>query len=237
MQGSPQTSTAPTAPSYPSDALADLAVSILGALEGNNFDIATALSTAPSSTRGVRAACGCCLVEHIPRAPLPDDMPFYFGKDSAGYVLVTPRIQLEGWPKSRSRRLAPMRLTRWLTQAPPGSVVRHTCDQPSCIRASHLICSTQAENVADSLRRGRRNSSKGRGQSEPLPRRTSTGIPAPTSWTLTAAQQAQETRFCVTGFASPSKAARRAKRTQLQGGVADRNKILRSAIGSTSTQR
>ena len=89
---------AAAAADYPADALADLAVSILGGLEANRFDAPTALSSAPSSTRAVRAQRGCCVVQVLPEAPLAVDMPFYFGKDRAGYVLVSPRTELPGWP-------------------------------------------------------------------------------------------------------------------------------------------
>lgn len=38
---------------------------------------------------------------------------------------------------------------------PPGAVVRHTCDRPCCIRRSHLIVGTQAENIQDAVQKGR----------------------------------------------------------------------------------
>ena len=37
----------------------------------------------------------------------------------------------------------------------PGSVIRHTCDNPACVEPAHLIAGTQAENVKDSWERGR----------------------------------------------------------------------------------
>jgi hypothetical protein len=36
-----------------------------------------------------------------------------------------------------------------------GMVVRHTCDNPACIRVSHLIPGTHADNVKDKMERGR----------------------------------------------------------------------------------
>jgi len=38
---------------------------------------------------------------------------------------------------------------------PSGKVVRHTCDNPSCINPDHLIIGTQQDNIQDSVSRGR----------------------------------------------------------------------------------
>ena len=41
---------------------------------------------------------------------------------------------------------------------PPGDrVVRHICDNPSCVRPDHLVLGSQAENVADRVERGRQH--------------------------------------------------------------------------------
>ena len=174
MPGSPQGSAPPPAPEYPPDALADLAVGILARQEGNNFDLQVALSEAPSSTRGVRAAQGCTTVQQLPEAPLAPDNPFYFGMDAHGYVMVSPRLEKAAWPATPSGRPKPIRLTRWLVRAPPGAVVRHTCDSPSCIRVSHLVPSAQALNLADAVRRGRRRARLG-GRSAPTQTLRSSG--------------------------------------------------------------
>jgi hypothetical protein len=39
---------------------------------------------------------------------------------------------------------------------PPGMVVCHTCDNPSCCNPSHLVADTQRANVAHQTERGRR---------------------------------------------------------------------------------
>lgn len=36
-----------------------------------------------------------------------------------------------------------------------GMIIRHTCDNPSCMEPSHLLIGTEADNTADSLARGR----------------------------------------------------------------------------------
>lgn len=38
---------------------------------------------------------------------------------------------------------------------PDGMVVMHKCDTPACIRFEHLTLGTQAENMADKVRKGR----------------------------------------------------------------------------------
>ena len=40
-------------------------------------------------------------------------------------------------------------------EIPEGHVIRHSCDNPSCVRPSHLELGTQSENMADRHRDGR----------------------------------------------------------------------------------
>lgn len=44
---------------------------------------------------------------------------------------------------------------------PPGMVVRHTCDNPRCVRPDHLVPGTQKDNIQDCIRRKRRASFSG----------------------------------------------------------------------------
>lgn len=44
---------------------------------------------------------------------------------------------------------------------PKQMLVRHRCDNPSCVRPDHLIIGTPLDNVRDSIDRGRRASFKG----------------------------------------------------------------------------
>ena len=41
--------------------------------------------------------------------------------------------------------------------APDGLVVMHSCDNPRCVNPTHLSVGTQAENIHDSIRKGRYN--------------------------------------------------------------------------------
>ena len=52
-----------------------------------------------------------------------------------------------------------------------GGVVRHTCDQPSCINPAHLVIGSQADNVRDMFERNRQNKAQGEacGQSKLTP--------------------------------------------------------------------
>lgn len=42
-----------------------------------------------------------------------------------------------------------------VTQIPPGALLRHTCDKPSCVNPSHLVPGTAKQNVDDMILRGR----------------------------------------------------------------------------------
>ena len=44
---------------------------------------------------------------------------------------------------------------------PKGTVIRHTCDTPSCVKLDHLISGTHKDNSDDKYSRGRDNNAKG----------------------------------------------------------------------------
>ena len=108
MPGGQAGAGSPAAPEYPTDMLADLAVSILAELKGNDFEAPTVLSSAPSSTRAVRAARGCCIARQLPETPLSDENPFYFGRDAHGYILVSHCRQDLAWPRGKGGRCRPV---------------------------------------------------------------------------------------------------------------------------------
>lgn len=43
----------------------------------------------------------------------------------------------------------------------PGNVIRHSCDQPSCVNPDHLLEGTQADNIQDRARRKRGDDRRG----------------------------------------------------------------------------
>lgn len=78
-----------------------------------------------------------------------------------GNVLPSGRGQVHvAWDGPRNvRKNAPVvawELTHGRT-VPAGLVVAHSCDCPNCVNPSHLSAVTQAENIRDSIRKGRYN--------------------------------------------------------------------------------
>jgi len=60
------------------------------------------------------------------------------------------RFSLNG-KKERAHRVA----ARLDGRDPTGKVVRHTCDNPSCVNPAHLEVGTQRDNMRDKVQRGR----------------------------------------------------------------------------------
>jgi hypothetical protein len=64
-----------------------------------------------------------------------------------------------GYTRFRSETLGVVAAHRWSALAHHGAisepVVRHRCDVRCCVRPDHLLVGTQAQNVADMVRRGR----------------------------------------------------------------------------------
>lgn len=46
---------------------------------------------------------------------------------------------------------------------PAGTIARHRCDRPGCVRPSHIQLGTHAENIADKVRRNRQAKGEGHG--------------------------------------------------------------------------
>lgn len=64
---------------------------------------------------------------------------------------------------------------RWIYEAingpiPDGLIVRHKCDNPACVKPTHLVIGTFADNTRDKLDRGR--GPDRRGEKHPLARLT-----------------------------------------------------------------
>lgn len=69
------------------------------------------------------------------------------------------------WRKNRKHSPIMVLAHRWsyqqeIGEIPDGICVLHRCDEPSCVRPSHLFLGTQADNVADCVTKERRNQSR-----------------------------------------------------------------------------
>lgn len=65
-----------------------------------------------------------------------------------GIILMPGEIQVRAHRFSFERSIGPI---------PTGMVVRHTCDNPPCVRPEHLILGTKADNNRDTAKRRRHN--------------------------------------------------------------------------------
>ena len=139
---------------YPPACLADLCVQLLAQLPENDFTAGEALGgAARTDTRSAATDTPCCIVREWGTL----GGIFYSGIDRDGYLVVNQRLDVRNWPRTRGGKPLPLRLTRWLAGASNGMVVRHACDSPACIRLSHLVIGSQADNLADARRRRRRS--------------------------------------------------------------------------------
>lgn len=77
-------------------------------------------------------------------------MIFSGHKNEAGYG----RIKLNG-KKVYAHRLSYCQANNLSLGDIAGKIVRHKCDNPSCVNPNHLCIGTQKQNMADMVRRGR----------------------------------------------------------------------------------
>lgn len=63
-----------------------------------------------------------------------------------------------GYPRANIRGNGNIKVHRYIFEQLHGfapDVVRHTCDNPRCLRLSHMIAGSQLENIQDRVARGR----------------------------------------------------------------------------------
>lgn len=60
-----------------------------------------------------------------------------------------------GYIRVQGRPVKATRVAMQLDGRDPGTVARHTCDNPICCNPAHLISGTQADNIRDMIDRGR----------------------------------------------------------------------------------
>lgn len=89
-------------------------------------------------------------------------MGFLDKMDTSGDChLWTGRLDRDGygtWGKDLAHRVV---FRHFKGDIPKGMVIRHTCDNPSCVNPEHLLMGTQKENVRDCIARGRRGEDRG----------------------------------------------------------------------------
>ncbi len=88
--------------------------------------------------------------------------------EESGCIRFTGHLDGEGYGRIMVARVKYMahRLSYSLNKGPipDGYVVRHKCDNPSCINPEHLEVGTQADNIADKVSRGRQARGSGAGR-------------------------------------------------------------------------
>lgn len=88
--------------------------------------------------------------------------------EESGCIRFTGHLDGEGYGRIMVARVKYMahRLSYSLNHGPipDGYIVRHKCDNPSCIKPEHLEVGTQADNIADKVSRGRQARGSGVGR-------------------------------------------------------------------------
>ena len=88
--------------------------------------------------------------EKVDRRGADECWPWLAAKNSLGYGVMRPEGQRSG-PTVKAHRVSLM----LSGVSVDGYVVRHRCDNPSCVNPAHLELGSQMENVSDMISRGR----------------------------------------------------------------------------------
>lgn len=163
---------------------------------------------APRASRGL-GACAHFLASPSQGSKQGD---FYFGIDEQGYPLVRPRLHSAWWAwHSKHGDPLPQRVHRLVLAAQRDQLCLHKCDNPACLRPSHLYLGSSSDNLNDQFKRKRRSTRavQGAAVSDPgtilLCRQRGVQLPP-----LLPATEREDRAFPLVGWHSPAKAAKRA---------------------------
>lgn len=171
----------------------------------------------PQEHDGLADGSVCNTAEVLPKRQRGDPAgQILFGEETRGYLVVVPRrgtAAAADWPVLATGQPRPYRIHRLVCLCPKSKVASHSCDVPGCWSQAHIVPATQQQNMCDAVRR-KRMARQRRARDDTLRTPLRARAPCEPTFSLCSNNPAltQDARFPMTGFHSPSKLARLARR-------------------------